>query len=638
MNHDYENIISRIKDEVNLRDIIEGAGIALDKRGFGKCPFHADDSPSFHIVERGPDSFYKCFGCDAGGDVITFFMKSQNLPFWESVKELAQRTGIPLPILSKEQKEAADKESKRRDVLTACAEYWHQNCPDEVQGWLIARFGEEVFKKEKLGFCYREPDQMISIGQDGKRGRNAPPTMPELAEFGLLATDKQTGRVLEPPRWNGCLSGRITFPDWRGGRIRFLWTRTAPDAPDGGRDTRPKYLPYIATGGAPLINLTGLHGHEIWLTEGISKVYTLKRLEIEAVGLPGVGGLSDHFGEFAKADRIWILFDNDAAGRKFAWKYAKQFGNRARVVELPPAKDASEGECGTTGLTDKGLKPLVLKDISDYVEVGIIKNRADVEALADLAKTWVQKRIADAGETPVGARRNDILSEILPQVSELPPLEYAQAKDELSKIGFPKRVVDDLIKEHRAKSNGHNQGEDLLELQTDFKKFSPAMDYHKGVLYLGVIVPVNAIKDDKQIIEEKLYLVNSSREYFALDQQTLYRRGLSANLNKIAAFKCHWKYTGEFGIFNWIKSSEGKIDPLEIYAAVRKYFTDHCWFPHDEYHDILSLFVFCSYFTAIFDSVPYIYLNATREAGKSLTMDIIADLGLLPGYDLALLL
>lgn len=67
--------------------------IQIKRRGRNyvcNCPFHSEKTPSFTVF---PDtqSFY-CFGCGAGGDVITFIMKSENLDFMEAVKLLAQRS------------------------------------------------------------------------------------------------------------------------------------------------------------------------------------------------------------------------------------------------------------------------------------------------------------------------------------------------------------------------------------------------------------------------------------------------------------------------------------------------------------------------------------------------------------------
>ena len=87
--------------ELKLRsDITEIASsyVNLKRHGrnmVGLCPFHGEKTPSFNIyTENG--SFY-CFGCGAGGDVITFIMKIENLDYVEAVKFLAQRAGMEMP-------------------------------------------------------------------------------------------------------------------------------------------------------------------------------------------------------------------------------------------------------------------------------------------------------------------------------------------------------------------------------------------------------------------------------------------------------------------------------------------------------------------------------------------------------------
>lgn len=61
----------------------------------GLCPFHGEKTPSFHVnAEQG---YFHCFGCGAGGDVITFIRKIENLDYIDAVKFLAQRAGMELP-------------------------------------------------------------------------------------------------------------------------------------------------------------------------------------------------------------------------------------------------------------------------------------------------------------------------------------------------------------------------------------------------------------------------------------------------------------------------------------------------------------------------------------------------------------
>ena len=59
------------------------------------CPFHAEKTPSFHVY-TDTQSFY-CFGCGAGGDVITFAKRIENLEYIEAVRLLAQRGGLEMP-------------------------------------------------------------------------------------------------------------------------------------------------------------------------------------------------------------------------------------------------------------------------------------------------------------------------------------------------------------------------------------------------------------------------------------------------------------------------------------------------------------------------------------------------------------
>ena len=69
--------------------------VNLKKNGrnmVGLCPFHGEKTPSF-TVYNSTESFY-CFGCGAGGDVITFIRRIENLDYIEAVKFLAQKSGM----------------------------------------------------------------------------------------------------------------------------------------------------------------------------------------------------------------------------------------------------------------------------------------------------------------------------------------------------------------------------------------------------------------------------------------------------------------------------------------------------------------------------------------------------------------
>ena len=92
-----EEVIEEIRSRNDILDVISGY-VKLQKKGssyFGLCPFHNEKSGSFSVAPH--KQMYYCFGCGAGGNVITFIMEYENFTFVEAVKLLADRAGITLP-------------------------------------------------------------------------------------------------------------------------------------------------------------------------------------------------------------------------------------------------------------------------------------------------------------------------------------------------------------------------------------------------------------------------------------------------------------------------------------------------------------------------------------------------------------
>ena len=78
---------SRITQAVSVSLACQTYGIPYNRQGFSNCPFHSgDNTPSFKIYPN--DRGFYCFGCGAGGDVITFVEKLFGLNFIEAVKKL----------------------------------------------------------------------------------------------------------------------------------------------------------------------------------------------------------------------------------------------------------------------------------------------------------------------------------------------------------------------------------------------------------------------------------------------------------------------------------------------------------------------------------------------------------------------
>ena len=90
-----EEYVRQIKDQIDLLDFI-GKHVALRKAGrnwLGLCPFHAEKTPSFTVSEE--KEIFFCFGCRAGGDLITFVQQFEHLEFREAIEFLGEKAGLP---------------------------------------------------------------------------------------------------------------------------------------------------------------------------------------------------------------------------------------------------------------------------------------------------------------------------------------------------------------------------------------------------------------------------------------------------------------------------------------------------------------------------------------------------------------
>ena len=109
------DFLEQVKSSVDIVKVV-GEYVRLKKAGGspsykGLCPFHNEKSPSFSV--HSTHQFYKCFGCGAGGDVLKFVMEMERVSFFDALKMLAERNGIPVP----KRAEYSDPQSKLRAAL-----------------------------------------------------------------------------------------------------------------------------------------------------------------------------------------------------------------------------------------------------------------------------------------------------------------------------------------------------------------------------------------------------------------------------------------------------------------------------------------------------------------------------------------
>lgn len=316
--------------------------IQLKRRGRNyvcNCPFHSEKTPSFTVF---PDSqnFY-CFGCGAGGDVITFIMKSENLDFMEAVKLLAQRCGMEVPERNNHDSQLAKRRTRIYEMNRIAANYFHHNLVNGsdkagLQYLFNRRLAPETVKKFGLGYSSNSwnelTDLLISKGYSED----------EIIDAWLGGRSQKSGKIYD------MFHGRVMFPivDLRGNIIGF-----------GGRvldDSTPKYL---NTGKTPVFdkgsNLFSMNyaknsnSKRLILCEGYMDVIAVNQAGLEnAVATlgtaitPNQARLMSHY-----AEEVIIAYDSDSAGQTAAKRAISHFsdvGIKTRILRMEDAKDPDE--------------------------------------------------------------------------------------------------------------------------------------------------------------------------------------------------------------------------------------------------------------------------------------------------------
>jgi DNA primase len=172
----------------------------MGSRWVGLCPFHTEKTPSFGVSPS--HGIFKCFGCGAKGDVIKFVQEIESLTFWEALKLLAERNGIPIP----QRREQSDGEAELREAIfemyeTAARHYGERlySSASEVRDYLNKRgVTQSVAQQFSLGYAERSWDDLLR--RFGNRYNHA-----QLEASGLFGRrddggfyDKFRGRLIFP--------------------------------------------------------------------------------------------------------------------------------------------------------------------------------------------------------------------------------------------------------------------------------------------------------------------------------------------------------------------------------------------------------------------------------------------------------
>ncbi len=334
-----EHIVEEIKFRNPIEDVISSY-VTLKRSGSnmsGLCPFHSEKSPSFTVFLSGDPHFY-CFGCGAGGDVITFIMRAENLDYTEALRFLAKRAGVVIPESNDER--VGVRRQRILDMNRDAARFFHAELYKDraALDYLYGRgMSNPLIKHFGLGYA---PDGFGALTR-------------HMTSLGYTEEELTVGFLCGKSRKNGSLY------DYFRRRVIFPIINTSGDViAFGGRvinkDDSPKYLNSSDTPAFKKSrNLFALNfakgkcAEQLILCEGYMDVVSLHGAGFEnAVATLGTAITPEQANmikDYTK--RVIISYDSDEAGQRAADKAFRLLGNtgvETKILKMEGAKDPDE--------------------------------------------------------------------------------------------------------------------------------------------------------------------------------------------------------------------------------------------------------------------------------------------------------
>jgi DNA primase len=365
----FERLLEEIKTRIDIVDFISEY-VQLRKSGQNfkaLCPFHSEKTPSFMV--NPSKQIFHCFGCGVGGDVVSFLMKHENIPFNEALHNVAKKAGIDLREF-KFDKEHTEKRERIFQINREAMNFFIKNLKgSEVAKTYLRKRGieEDSLKGFSIGYATAERDGLI------KHVKKMGYSDSVIKEAGLAVSYEKDSRDI--------FRERIIFPIFnnQGDIVAF-----------GGRvldDSLPKYLNSPETGvfkkSETLFGLN-LAKEEIrrkeysLIVEGYLDTIVCHQYGFKNTVAPLGTALTSKQLQRLKplTGRIVLVFDNDDAGVAAAKRSLRiLFENnfRAKVLLLP------EGEDPDSFLRKKGSQPFkeMLTNEMSVIEFLVVTSKRD---------------------------------------------------------------------------------------------------------------------------------------------------------------------------------------------------------------------------------------------------------------------
>ena len=403
-----DDFINELRRRARIEEIV-GSRLEFDRaksnprKGdyWACCPFHGEKTPSFHVLTDRQS--YHCFGCSAHGDVFSFVMEYEKLPFFEAAKRIAGEVGMEVPERSPEAAARAERRKTLHDVMAAAAAFYRAalRAPEggAARDYLNGRdLDEEAWAKFGLGLAPNQPDVLLKYLEGEGYERKL------IEEAGLLGATEGNERARDFFR------NRIIFPvkDPEGRVVAFGGRALSPNA-------RAKYLNSRAT---PLFDKSRVlynldqarkpirEAGTVIAAEGYMDVIALARAGFENSVAPMGTALTAE-----QLDTLWrlapeplICFDGDEAGRRAARKVLElglpmlKTGHSLKFVMLPQGQDPDDllrsgGRAAVRGILEKAipLAEMIWRTAKMTTTLDTPEGRAAMDAELDRLSGLIQE-------------------------------------------------------------------------------------------------------------------------------------------------------------------------------------------------------------------------------------------------------
>ena len=331
--------IQQLKQYSDIERIISGY-VPLSRKGrnlSGLCPFHSEKTPSFFVYPQ-TQSFY-CFGCGAGGDVITFIRRIENLEYMEAVRFLAEKCGLTVPD-SQQEDERAVQRRRILEINRETARFFHAQLMSEQgkQAYdYLTRRGRDRKTIRHFGLGYAPEGWRVLSDYLKTKGF----TEEEMVAANVAVNSKR-GSVYDRFR------NRVMFPiiDLRGNVVGF-----------GGRALDDQGAKYLNTSDTPVFkksrNLFAMNFAKtskqpgLILAEGYMDVIAIHQAGFDnAIATLGTA-LTDEQARLISqyTDKVILAYDSDGPGQaatKRAINIFDEVGVKVSVLSMTGAKDPDE--------------------------------------------------------------------------------------------------------------------------------------------------------------------------------------------------------------------------------------------------------------------------------------------------------